>query len=120
MKWLILTVNLMVLGACSEQAVDPVGTYLLDTAGKSFALRVQSDGNYSLKIDQPGRVLREIRGRWEAEDDTGRMISLSGLVWPLGSEPLAGNGIWFAQIEGSDRKICLEAEGLTCFVRADK
>lgn len=119
MKWLILAVNLMVLGACSEPAINPVGTYLLNVAGKSLELRVQNDGNYSLKIDELGRSPREIRGHWEAENDTGRFISFFGIIWS-GSDPIAGNGIWPAQIEGSDQEICLDGEGLTCFVRTGK
>ncbi|NML60929.1 hypothetical protein HHL21_07495 [Massilia sp. RP-1-19] len=56
----------------------------------------------------------EIRGRWKVEDDTGRSILFSGIVW-AGIEPQAGNGYWLAKIEGHSQKICLDGEGITCF-----
>ncbi|WP_143167401.1 hypothetical protein [Massilia sp. CF038] len=116
-RLMILVVLVAAVTGCSKQPITPVGTYLLDTAGKSITLAVQGDGNYSLKVSEPGRQTNEIRGHWQDEDGTGSSISFSGIIWE-GTDPRAGNGFWKATIEGPSQKICLDGEGIVCFARS--
>jgi len=110
----ILTAGLA--GGCSKQPLNPAGLYSLDTEGRSLTLTVRDNGNYSLKVIEPSGASKEILGRWQVEDEEGKSISFSGVIWQ-GTDPSAGNGFWKATFEGRSNEICLDGEGMSCFVR---
>lgn len=118
MKRLVIIAILIsgLAGGCSKQPVNPAGVYSLDVEGKSLTLTVRDNGNYSLKVIEPSGASKEILGQWQAEDEEKRSVSFSGIIWQ-GTDPIAGNGFWKATIEGRSNEICLDGEGMSCFVR---
>lgn len=109
---------LLVLAACSRQPAQPVGIYRLGTADKTLVLEVRASGDYVLQIDGPDSMTDEIRGRWEDEREMDIDVTFHGILWH-GNEPEAGNGLWPVSFE-SDAGICLDGDGLVCFVKDGK
>ncbi|WP_156648947.1 hypothetical protein [Massilia sp. Leaf139] len=115
MKTLRAFVPLVLLAACAAPPADPIGRYRLDTADKTLVLDVRASGDYVLQIDGPDSMTDEIRGRWTDEKGTSKDAGFQGIVWH-GSAPEGGKGWWLVSFE-SDGGICLDGEGLVCFVK---
>ncbi|WP_379781468.1 hypothetical protein [Massilia niabensis] len=117
MKTLCAAVSLIVLAACTRQPINAAGIYRLSTAEKSMVLEVRTGGEYVLQINGAERNPDQLRGRWEDGREPGVDVAFHGLQW-RGTEPEAGQGIWAATFE-SNGGICLNAEGLSCFIKDD-
>ncbi len=105
---------LAALAGCVDKNIDPVGVYILDKDTDVYTLTLRTSRAYALTVASPGRPLVEIRGTWEADDDTGRLVTFSGISW-RGSWPEQAPGYWIANIEGRAQKICIDAEDIDCF-----
>lgn len=99
---------------CSEHS-DPIGTYVLTTPTEKLTLEILQNGKYKLTFRKLAGGSGMIEGKWEKNEVLATSLSLHGVTWH-GTQPEAGHSIWAATID-TGSKICLDAEGINCFVK---
>ncbi|GAB7126051.1 hypothetical protein JCM19000A_05580 [Silvimonas sp. JCM 19000] len=105
------------LTACQPKQITPEGKYSLKNGYAEYSLEIKTGKTYSLRISSQGKT-ESISGTWEWDDKNAGVISLSGIVWH-GTTATGEAGFWRAKLEGGDgSRICLDAEGITCFEKA--
>lgn len=120
MKKLISTLLVfLTLASCDKKVTDPTGVYVLDRGYASYILTIRHDRRYFLKVVESTGRSSDIQGTWDREKESDQ-FSLSGVIWE-NSLPRPGDGIWMIRFEGfGGDKICMEAEGISCFIRKHK
>jgi len=70
-----------------------------------------------MTIIRPDGQSEEFSGAWEWEREGDGVLTISGIQW-RGMTMEHGSGFWRVQLEGNrGQRICLDAEGITCFVK---
>lgn len=104
------------LAGCADKNIDPGGVYVLDKDTSVYTLTLRAGGECSLTVASPGRPLEVIQANWQADDDTGRLVTFSGISW-RGSWPEEAPAYWLVNIEGRVQKMCIDSEDIDCFYK---